>query len=141
VRRIPTGRRRGPVERALLGAEISLAYGRACLELRRRPIEQVVERLRGPGATGAMAAGEADLEEARRLGWAVVRTLRYLPGDTRCLRRSLVLLRLLARRGIGSRLVIAARGGPDFLAHAWIEHAGRPVLSPPDESFGRLVEL
>jgi hypothetical protein len=64
-----------------------------------------------------------------------------VPGDTRCLARSLVLTRLLARRGIPAKLVIGARGGPDFLAHAWVEHSGEPVLSPGDGSFGRLVEL
>jgi hypothetical protein len=37
--------------------------------------------------------------------------------------------------------VIGARGGPDFLAHAWVEHGGDPVLDPGDDSFGRLVEL
>ena len=79
--------------------------------------------------------------EARRLGNAVVRTLALVPGDTRCLRRSLVVVRLLARRGISGRLVIAARADPDFLAHAWVEHCGEPVLAPADSTFGRLVEL
>jgi hypothetical protein len=64
-----------------------------------------------------------------------------LPGDTRCLARSLVLTQLLARRGIPSRLVIGARPAPRFLAHAWVEHAGQPVLPIGDGSFGRLVEL
>ncbi len=64
-----------------------------------------------------------------------------VPGDTRCLRRSLVLMRLLAKRGISAQLVIGTRTSPDFLAHAWVEHDGEPVLSPGDGSFGRLVEL
>ncbi len=64
-----------------------------------------------------------------------------MPGDTRCLVRSLVLTRLLARRGIPAKLVIGARAAPDFLAHAWVEYDGDPVLSPGDGSFGRLVEL
>ncbi len=71
----------------------------------------------------------------------VVRVLSYLPGDTRCLRRSLVLTRMLARRGIPGRLVIGARTSPEFLAHAWVECSGVPVLSPEGETFGRLVEL
>jgi hypothetical protein len=37
--------------------------------------------------------------------------------------------------------VIGARTQPEFLAHAWVEHAGNPVLNPGDGSFGRLVEL
>jgi hypothetical protein len=48
---------------------------------------------------------------------------------------------MLARRGIPAKLVIGARSAPDFLAHAWVEHAGAPVLDPGDGSFGRLVEL
>ena len=81
------------------------------------------------------------LAEARHLGNAVTRTLAVMPGDTRCLARSLVLTRLLARRGIPAKLVIGVRASPSFLAHAWVEHAGGPVLAPGDESFGRLVEL
>jgi hypothetical protein len=71
----------------------------------------------------------------------VLRTLALVPGDTRCLARSLVLTQLLARRGIRSKLVIGTRTAPDFIAHAWVEHHGQPVLSPGDGSFGRLVEL
>lgn len=139
MRRLPTNHGLGPRQRAELAAEIVLAYLRARRELRKAPIEQVVERLRA----GSSPAGEGPepLAEAQRLGRAVVRTLRLLPGDTRCLRRSLVLTQLLARRGITARLVIGARTAPDFLAHAWVEHSGVPVLSPADGSFGRLVEL
>jgi hypothetical protein len=55
--------------------------------------------------------------------------------------RSLVLTRLLAARGIEATLVIGARTDPEFLAHAWVEHHGEPVLSPGDGTFARLVEL
>jgi hypothetical protein len=126
--------------RVRLATEIVIAYLRAQRELRRAPITVVVERLRST-ASVAPAGGAGALEEALRLGRAVSRTLVLLPGDTRCLRRSLVLLRLLTRRGISARLVIAARTDPDFLAHAWVEHDGVPVLVPASDSFGRLVEL
>jgi hypothetical protein len=126
-------------ERIGLVAEIVLAYLRSRRELRRASIESVVARMR---ATGALRGSpRLDLEEARRLGWIVTRTLAFLPGDTRCLRRSLVLLALLARRGIGARLVIGVRSDPEFLAHAWVECGGQPVLTPLGASFGRLVEL
>ena len=88
------------------------------------------------------ARGEREaLPEAARLGRAVVRTMAFLPGDTRCLRRSLVLTRLLARRGIPGRLVIGARTRPEFLAHAWVELDGVPMLATDADAFGRLVEL
>jgi transglutaminase superfamily protein len=138
--RLPRHRRLGPRERVRLIAEIVTAYARARRELRRAPIETAVARLRA-GRPAAGRGGPEALQEAGRLGRAVVRTLAFLPGDTRCLRRSLVLTQLLARRGISGRLVIGARTAPDFLAHAWVEHNGIPVLDPEGDSFGRLVEL
>ncbi len=142
-----------PAARARLATEIVAAYLQARRELRRAPIESAIAALRAEGSLpaptqGAHALAEvhrlADvrrLAEARRLGWAVARTLKLMPGDTRCLARSLVLTRLLARRGIPAKLVIGARADPDFLAHAWVEYDGQPVLSAGDGSFARLVEL
>ena len=99
VQRLPVGRHLKTRERARLVGEILRAYLRARRELRQAPIETVVERLRSTTVLERGDGGEA-LVEARRLGFAVVRTLTFLPGDTRCLRRSLVLMQLLARRGI-----------------------------------------
>jgi hypothetical protein len=48
---------------------------------------------------------------------------------------------MLASRHISGKLVIGARPEPHFLAHAWVEHEGDPVLDPGDGSFQRLVEL
>ena len=64
----------------------------------------------------------------RRLGHPVRRTLDPLPWDSRCLMRSLVLLRMLARRGVVCELVIGVRPGETFEAHAWIGHEGHPLL-------------
>lgn len=138
-RRLPAGRATLG-QRLGLAVEIVIAYARARRELRRAPIAEVVERLRG-GAPPARRGDAEVVDEALHLGRAVVRTMAFLPGDTRCLRRSLVLLQLLERRGISARLVIGARSGPDFLAHAWVEYRGRPLLSVEGGSFGRLVEL
>ena len=78
---------------------------------------------------------------ALRLAQAVGRTLSPLPGDTRCLMRSLVLSSLLSRRGLESTLVIGARTAPEFAAHAWVEMGGRPVLPDGGETYRRLLEL
>ena|ERR1700689_1337992 len=126
-------------ERIRLAAEILASYAQVRWTLRRAPIEAVVGRLRSHSAPPRTDDGA--LAEARQLGHIVTRILVLLPGDTRCLARSLVLTRLLARRGIPAKLVIAARRGPDFLAHAWVEHDGIPVLNPGDDSYARLVEL
>jgi hypothetical protein len=124
-----------------LACEIVAAYLRARRELRRAPIASVVAALRSQSPPPRAATDTATLAEARWLGWAVTRTLALMPGDTRCLAHSLVLTRLLAQRGIPTKLVIGAQAAPEFLAHAWVEYDGQPVLSPGDESLGRLVEL
>jgi hypothetical protein len=136
-------RRLSSLERARLAGEILASYVHARRALRGRPIQAAVASLRARAAS----RGEGDVEtgrslaEVRRLGRAVARTLSPLPGDTRCLVRSLVLTRLLAARGIEATLVIAARTEPEFLAHAWVEYRDEPVLPPGDGSFARLVEL
>ncbi len=132
--------RLSPGQRARLAIEILASYAQARRALRRAPIASAVASLRSRSPAAA-PVGTGSLIEARRLGRAVGRLLKYVPGDTRCLARSLVLTRLLARRGIEAKLVIGARTTPDFLAHAWVEHDGDPVLDPGDGSFGRLVEL
>jgi len=139
--RLPPARRLSLSERWRLAGEIILAYLRVRRELRRSPIAAALAGLR-PDPPGAReAAGAVPLSEARRLGRAVARTLTLIPGDTRCLTRSLVLTRLLARRGIPAKLVIGARATPRFSAHAWVECDGEAVLPRGDGSFGRLVEL
>jgi hypothetical protein len=139
VRIVGVARRRRRSERVWLLGEIGLAYVRARRAVRTRPIEQAVAELRERGAR-ARRFGDS-LEEARRLGYVVSRVLPFMPGDTRCLARSLVLTQLLSRRGIEARLIIGARPHPEFLAHAWVEYRGTPVLDPGDGSFGRLVEI
>jgi len=138
--RLPHTRRLTLLERARLLGEILSTYAIVRLAVSRMPIESALQRLR-IDAQLARRPSTGALAESRRLGVAVARTLRVLPGDTRCLVRSLVLTRLLARRGITSTLVIGTRTSPAFLAHAWVEHGAAPVLDPGDGSFARLVEL
>lgn len=78
---------------------------------------------------------------AARLGGVVSRTLRVLPGDSRCLLESLVLTQMLSRRGIASTLVIGARSRPRFVAHAWVEHNAGPVLPTAGFASFRLIEF
>jgi hypothetical protein len=142
VARMPVGRRLNPAERARLIVEILACYREARRALRQESIEAAVERLRGgPAATVDRGTDREVLYEAWRLGRAVQRTLTLVPGDTRCLTRSLLLTQMLARRGIPAKLVIGARAKPSFSAHAWVEQAGEPVLPAGEHSFGRLVEL
>ena len=140
VTRLPQSRLGSPA-RVRLAAEIVASYVQARRELRRTTIESAIAALRADPSLPPHTDTADALVEARRLGWMVARTLKLMPGDTRCLTRSLVLTRLLARRGIPATLVIGARPTPSFLAHAWVECEGEPVLSSGDGSFSRLVEL
>jgi transglutaminase superfamily protein len=125
-----------PVTRKInLALETLRTYGRVRRELRRRTLPEALERLRMPGF------GTASPEETARLARAVRRTLRLLPTDTRCLSQSLVLISLLARRGVPSTLVIGVSPGESFGAHAWVENHGVPLLPPFEADFQRLVEL
>ncbi len=115
-----------PVVRARIGAEIIATYAEVRWRMLRGDIRDVVATLRGE------TDDVHDLSDARRmgirLGRAVRRTLDPLPFDSRCLMRSLVLQRMLARRGVVCRLVIGVRPGETLEAHAWIEHGGLPLL-------------
>lgn len=125
--------------RLRLAGEIVGAYAQARRALRHRPLPDVVADLRGGAATV-----DADRPDAGpRLARAVVRTLEPLPLDSRCLMRSLVLLRLLARRGVAGRLVIAVtpNQSDQLAAHAWVELDGRPLLAPGGFEDGRLLTL
>jgi hypothetical protein len=80
-------------------------------------------------------------DDLARLSRAVRRTLTVLPGDSRCLVSSLVLVALLARRGVETTLVIGVRPGAEFGAHAWVEVGGVPVMPADEGEFARLVAL
>lgn len=126
----PLGLRR----KAALAAEIVVAYVRVRRLARRDGLPATLAALRA-------AAPGGDAEPDERLARAVRRTLRILPGDSRCLMQSLVLTALLARRGRPARLVIAVSTDGDFAAHAWVERDGVALLPTNGTRFGRLAEL
>lgn len=125
---------------ARLAGEVLVTYARARRALaRRRPLPELLADLRA--ADAPPLDGSAALALGVRLGRVVRRTLSPLPGDARCLASSLVLVRMLARRGVDSTFVIAARTEPRFLAHAWVEREGVALLPPADPVAQRLVQL
>jgi hypothetical protein len=121
--------------KALLTAEILATYGRVLVELRRRDIRSVAGSLRGRGEL------RDDADRAAELGRAVMRVLAHAPRRSRCLVQSLVLTRMLARRGIASALVIGVAPAGEFAAHAWIESDGIPVLPPLASKFEPLTRV
>ena len=125
-----------------LAAEVLGTYALIRWSLRRAPLPSVVARLRQ--VQTARPSGPLGTGHGARLGRAIDRTLSPLPFDSRCLVRSLVLLRMLARRGESAHLVIAARPGDaeyGFEAHAWVEVRGQAMLQPAASPYGRLVTL
>ena len=126
-----------------LAFEILGSYARQRRRLRRSKLPDVLAELRRPLANGGAERRELDDQlTGIRLGRAVGRTLTPVP-DARCLLRSLVLVRLLARQGIQSRLVIGITSLPRFAAHAWVETGGTPLLPTQGlvPSYDRLIEL
>jgi hypothetical protein len=132
--------------RLALILEILSIYAVTFVRLRRQNIRDIAARgWENPGPGAGQPDGPHRAEEharvARRLGWAVTRTLTVLPTDSRCLVQSLVLKRLLAARAIPSRLVIGARSDGPFMAHAWVECHSVAVLPARGYENSRLVEL
>jgi hypothetical protein len=123
--------------RLRIALEIVVTYVRVRRRMLRGDVGDVVAHLRR-GAVDLHDPYEA-YRIGRRLGQPVRRTLDPLPWDSRCLMRSLVLLRMLARRGVVCSLVIGVRPGETFEAHAWIEHGGHPLL--PTLGYERLTVL
>jgi Transglutaminase-like superfamily len=76
-----------------------------------------------------------------RLVWAVRATSRRIPAAS-CLTQSLALHCLLTSGGHRSkvRIGVTKDGESGFGAHAWVEYAGQPLLSGPEE-VQRYVQL
>lgn len=80
-----------------------------------------------------LAAQERETDTARvsaaRIVWAVDAVAERLPRAS-CLTRAIAAKLLLRHHGLGSRLClgVSAGGADDFVAHAWLEQAGRIII-------------
>lgn len=86
----------------------------------------------------------ASAEEVRRVARLVDCAARHHLYPMRCLRRALVLQRLLWQRGIVTALRLGvAREGDALNAHAWLEREGRPLGEAGDvaQRFAPLAEV
>jgi len=129
-----------PAGRLRLAAEVLATYGEVRWRMRRGDLRETTRALRSRTDDDQWAEPAIETYwQAVRLAKAVKRTLALLPTDSRCLMQSLVLTGMLSRRGISSVLVVAVSPGPEFKAHAWVEHGGGHLL--PRGEFGRLLEL
>jgi len=125
-----------------LTAEILGIYVRARWLVLRRGVIPAVPLLREDvEGVPAETFDEERLRTSLRLGRAVMKVLRVLPADGRCLMRSLVLTGLLARRGVYGTVVIGVSPAPAFAAHAWVEVDGQAVLPSLEPEYQRLTEI
>jgi hypothetical protein len=120
------------IEDPSLFAKVALAlrtlywFGVVQSELRRRPVPQIVERLRVVDRVRPYRI------PAGRLGRGVARLLKIGPFEARCLVMALVHFRLLREQGDEPELVIGLeRISRTRDAHAWLEIEGRDVGPPP----------
>ncbi len=133
--------KRWTVQRKLrVALEIVPIYVRARWLLKRRDFPTTLGTLREIRNPSTLSELDQQLVGIR-LGRAVERTLGPLPADSRCLIKSLVLIRLLARRGVDGRFIIGVRSDPNFQAHAWVEKGGTPLLDDGAGAYERLAEL
>ena len=127
-------------QRLKIVAEVVSIYPMVRWALTHSELEAAVARARR-GAPVRDSYPPQQRDAAHRLAWIVEAILDRLPGDTRCLTRTLVLTRVLSRRGIGCRVVLGVRVAPEFGSHAWPELAGRPLMTPIEPGGQRLLEL
>lgn len=127
-----------PRDKVSLILEILTSYATMLRVLGQKDVLGMVARAREV-EPGRRITDALEHQEARRLGKVVGQTLGVLPTDSRCLIRSLVLVRILARRAIPTTLVIGVRKESKFEAHAWVEHDGKAIL--PSGDYTRLTEL
>lgn len=115
-----------PREIALLAAAWSWLLV-ADLALRLLPLVKT-HRCLAPQAMAGPGSIPAD-----RVAFLVAAAARHHLYDMTCLRRSLVLERLLRRCGHPALLQIGVcRQGGELRAHSWVEHEGQPIGDHPD---------
>jgi len=82
-----------------------------------------------------------DIDEARRIVWAVETSSRVVPGAT-CLVRAFAAQNLLARAGYQSQIRVGvADSSGKFTAHAWLTCDGRVVMGGSAQELRRYTVL
>jgi hypothetical protein len=100
-----------------------------------------VQRLMPRAAAGPRRSVESVAATIRRLHGLVDAAARNHLYPMTCLPKALVLHRLLAQRGIATRLEIGVqKAGAALAAHAWLTYEDRPI-GQPDDIRSRYVPL
>ena len=127
---------RRPPANVRLGAEIAWTTLRVRRLVHRNDLPTALERCRAAVPHPPVPSRD----EVVRISRAVRRTMGVLPGDSRGLVASLVLIAVLARRGVDATLVVG-RPRNGFGAHAWVEVRGLPALPAAKDKFAQLAAL
>jgi hypothetical protein len=113
---------------AVLEAVIALPIAWLAVRLLGFRICRTAFEVPGDAARNSRALEAGTLDMARRIARLEAVTAANLFFRTSCLEQSLVLCRMLRRRGMNAALRIGARKEEDrFEAHAWVEMAGNVV--------------
>jgi hypothetical protein len=110
------------------------AWGRLSFLNFRRPLLEVEElKVVETFQEGGRKASSEALDTARRLQKLVSIAARLQPFRNACLVRARCLQRMLANRGIASRLCIGVDKNPaGFTSHAWVEVNDQAIGEPQD---------
>jgi hypothetical protein len=95
------------------------------LALRTAGLKRTVAAARRLGGDRAPIGSDPE-ELVRTTTRRIAAAAAFFPGRAECLEQSLALFVLLRRRGVPVELRIGVQRYP-FLAHAWVEHEGRPI--------------
>jgi len=103
--------------------------------LRTRGFKRTRANFESVSMTKSGLSSGKQIEQARQASRAVAIAARYGPYRANCLKRSLVLLRVLRRRGVICELKLGAHlEGGDLSAHAWVQHDG--IVLNDDQDIG-----
>jgi Transglutaminase-like superfamily len=109
----------------VMAAEVAALVLPVELALRRTSLGALIARF---GRTDRIRRGGREIVDVGRAARLVDAVAGCYPNIT-CLKKSLILLRLLRKRGIAAELRLGVRKvDDDFTAHAWIEYSGRTLL-------------
>lgn len=111
--------------------------GLTCLKLKLFPFRDHFTENRG----GNQVVDAAQIETARKIGWAVRTMSRYTPWESKCLVQSLAARDMLMAEGISSSILIGvdkvSRG--QLEAHAWLECG--PLIVTGEEEHSRFRRM
>jgi len=105
----------------------------AWIAMRLIPFKSIAAWLGEVGGESPQTETEANLRDARAIGWAVQAIARRVPWDSRCLAQALAGTAMLRRRGLeGTVSFGAARDEKSaFTAHAWLRFGPLMVTGGP----------